>query len=72
MTAYVRILLFLTVAVVAVFVAILLVKVVVALAVLAAIVLAALFLYNFLRALIRRMSAPRAVPMLDTQADQAN
>jgi hypothetical protein len=72
MTAYLRILLFLGAAVVAVFIAILLVKMIVALALLAAVVLAGIYLYHFFRALFRRMNPPAPIAMLGAPVDPAN
>jgi hypothetical protein len=72
MTAYLRILLFLVVAVVAIFVAILLVKMIVALAIVAAFVLAAIYVYHFVRALFRRMNPPAPVAMLGAPSDTTN
>lgn len=64
MSAYVRIFLFLAAAIAAILVAVLVVKLVIAVAVLAAIVLVAVYLYHFVRALYRRICAPREKVML--------
>jgi len=65
MSAYVRIVLFLAAAFAAILVALLIVKLVIALAVFAAIVALAVYVYHFIRALYRRMCAPREPVMLE-------